>query len=283
MSVSVSINLSLWFPCLYVLFNVSFILSFLLYTLFYCRFFLFFFVQELFWISFQWGILQNFIFQRAHNKCSWHFYVFKLLLVLCVRVCVLCRFVCSLSLSSYICALSPSLGKKGSVFHNGQWKGHFRRSSSFKVTTTMPLCFIFDPTCTVNCVYGGGGSNGLLCRVGDCNLMPLQAIPSPAALRNFYCRRVSLSIFNAFYANLSALTLSHFNGKQSASEIWRMCRKVKCSAQRFRLPISLGYFGNTLDLSFSQVEAHYAYVRLHTRDKASLSLARSLWHCATLL
>lgn len=55
-----------------------------------------------------------------------------------------------------------------------------------------------------------------------------------------------------------------------------MCRKVKCSAQRFRLPISLGYFGNTLDLSFSQVEAHYAYVRLHTRDKASLVPSRSL-------
>lgn len=86
------------------------------------------------------------------------------------------------------------------------------------MTTTMPLCFIFDPTCTADCVCVCVCVGGLLCRVGDCNLMPLQAIPSYCPSK-FYCRRVSLSIFYAFYANLRALTLSHFNGKQSASEI----------------------------------------------------------------
>lgn len=208
----------------------------------------------------------------------------------CVCVSVLCRFVCSLSL--YICALlsSPSLGKKRfyvQYFIMASEKDTLgvRAASKWQQQCRFVLYLIL-PVQQIVCVCVCVG--GLLCRVGDCNLMPLQAIPSCCPSK-FYCRRVSLSIFYAFYANLRALTLSHFNGKQSASEIWRMCRKVKCSAQRFRLPISLGYFGNTLDLSFSQVEAHYAYVRLHTRDKASLvsslplSLARSLWHCATLL
>lgn len=31
---------------------------------------------------------------------------------------------------------------------------------------------------------------------------------------------------------------------------------------------SLGYFGHMLDFNLSQVEAHYAYDRLHTRDNA---------------
>lgn len=145
------------------------------------------FFQELFWISFQWTIS----YFKGHNKCSWHFYVFKLLLVLCVcSVDLFALHVCDSPCTLFLFSLLFTVGKKvaRSAFHNGQWKGHFRRSSSFKVTTTIPLCFIFDPTCTASqcvclymfvCVRVGRMARAKLgakfWRVGDCNLMPLQA------------------------------------------------------------------------------------------------------------
>lgn len=96
-----------------LLFNVSFILSFLLYPLLLP--FLSLFFSRVILDKFSMGHFAEFHISKGTTNAadiftSLNFYWFYA----CVCVSVFCRFVCSLS--SYICALSPSLGKKGSTF-----------------------------------------------------------------------------------------------------------------------------------------------------------------------